>query len=348
MGTQERFFGRWLLPALPALAILAGLGATRLLDLVAQPAAAGAGGGRRRGRGGARGAGSLLQRARRPRAVATTTRATSRAPGWRPTSPPGPRWWSSRSCPTPGSPTPTPRTRGGPPARADAVRAALDQVPDRAHDGGRAGAPAARRQGTLRERRGLRAHPAPGPDRRVHERRVLLGGHGLDPVRARDRAPRTRCRARSATTAALARRADVVYRVTPYADGEGPVEFDFDWSFNQYPRAYERPGPSVVVYRLRDGRCAPLQAPTAPRPERAGAKRRPGARERVDFAAQRIPGQPAGIRLLRRLFPPMARKSQHDRNSCPPRARDAELQQACRALETAGPTVESCASGCCA
>ena len=35
MGTQERFFGRWLLPALPALAILAGLGATRLLDLVA-------------------------------------------------------------------------------------------------------------------------------------------------------------------------------------------------------------------------------------------------------------------------------------------------------------------------
>ncbi len=34
MGTQERFFGRWLLPALPALAILAGLAATRLLDAV--------------------------------------------------------------------------------------------------------------------------------------------------------------------------------------------------------------------------------------------------------------------------------------------------------------------------
>ena len=71
---------------------------------------------------------------------------------------------------------------------------------------------------------------------------------------------------------ALARRADVVYRVTPYGDGKGPVEFDFDWSFNQYPRAYERPGPSVIVYRLRDGRCAPLQAPTAPRPERRGGE----------------------------------------------------------------------------
>ena len=70
--------------------------------------------------------------------------------------------------------------------------------------------------------------------------------------------------------AALARRADTVYTVSPFAAGEAPVEFNFDWSFNQYPRAYRRPGPSVIVYRLKGGRCAPLEAPTAPRPERSG------------------------------------------------------------------------------
>jgi hypothetical protein len=77
--------------------------------------------------------------------------------------------------------------------------------------------------------------------------------------------------------AELARRADVRYRASPYRDGEGPVEFDFDWSFNYYPRAYEEPGPSVIVYRLRDGRCAPLEAPTAPRPERSETAVLPGS-----------------------------------------------------------------------
>jgi hypothetical protein len=78
--------------------------------------------------------------------------------------------------------------------------------------------------------------------------------------------------------AELARRADVRYRASPYRDGEGPVEFDFDWSFNYYPRAYEEPGPSVIVYRLRDGRCAPLEPPTAPRPERSETAVLPGSR----------------------------------------------------------------------
>jgi hypothetical protein len=55
---------------------------------------------------------------------------------------------------------------------------------------------------------------------------------------------------------ALARQGEVVYRSSPYARGEGPVAFDFDWSFDYYPLAYERPGPLVTVYRLRGGRCA--------------------------------------------------------------------------------------------
>ncbi|HEY2570230.1 MAG TPA: glycosyltransferase family 39 protein [Solirubrobacteraceae bacterium] len=54
---------------------------------------------------------------------------------------------------------------------------------------------------------------------------------------------------------ALARAAEVVYRASPYASGQGPVAFDFDWSFDYYPLAYSRPGPQLTVYRLHGGRC---------------------------------------------------------------------------------------------
>jgi hypothetical protein len=55
---------------------------------------------------------------------------------------------------------------------------------------------------------------------------------------------------------ALEQRGDVVYRASPYHEGAGPVTFSFDWSFDYYPLAYERPGPVMTVYRLRGGRCA--------------------------------------------------------------------------------------------
>jgi hypothetical protein len=54
---------------------------------------------------------------------------------------------------------------------------------------------------------------------------------------------------------ALAQRAEVVNRVSPYASGQGPVAFGFDWSFDYYPLAYRRPGPDMTVYRLHGGRC---------------------------------------------------------------------------------------------
>jgi hypothetical protein len=53
----------------------------------------------------------------------------------------------------------------------------------------------------------------------------------------------------------LARQARVVYRSSPYRPGEGPVAFGFDWSFDYYPLAYERPGPQMTIYRLSGGRC---------------------------------------------------------------------------------------------
>ncbi len=39
-------------------------------------------------------------------------------------------------------------------------------------------------------------------------------------------------------------------RFSPYRLGAGPVDFNFDLSFNFLPRAYERPGPVVEVHRL--------------------------------------------------------------------------------------------------
>ena len=55
--------------------------------------------------------------------------------------------------------------------------------------------------------------------------------------------------------AELRRRGEVVFRATPYGDGAKPVPFSFDDSFNYQPLAYERPGPEIVVYRLRGGEC---------------------------------------------------------------------------------------------
>jgi hypothetical protein len=55
---------------------------------------------------------------------------------------------------------------------------------------------------------------------------------------------------------ALAKHGEVVYRASPYARGQGPVAFNFDWSFDYYPMAYDRPGPTMTIYRLHGGRCS--------------------------------------------------------------------------------------------
>jgi hypothetical protein len=54
----------------------------------------------------------------------------------------------------------------------------------------------------------------------------------------------------------LEARSDVAYEVSPYSRGKGPVAFNFDWTFNYYPLAYNRPGPTMTIYRLRGGGCA--------------------------------------------------------------------------------------------
>lgn len=63
----------------------------------------------------------------------------------------------------------------------------------------------------------------------------------------------------------LAEAGEIVLRESPYARAQRPAEerpgservrFNFDWSFDYYPIAYHRPGPMIMIYRLRGGRCA--------------------------------------------------------------------------------------------
>jgi 4-amino-4-deoxy-L-arabinose transferase-like glycosyltransferase len=55
---------------------------------------------------------------------------------------------------------------------------------------------------------------------------------------------------------ALANRARLVYHVSPFASGAHPIPFGFDWSIDYYPRQFRRPGPELSVYRLSGAKCS--------------------------------------------------------------------------------------------
>jgi Dolichyl-phosphate-mannose-protein mannosyltransferase len=54
----------------------------------------------------------------------------------------------------------------------------------------------------------------------------------------------------------LERESDVLARFSPYDKGADPVPFSFDLSYNYYPPEYHRPGPAAAVHRLRNCRQA--------------------------------------------------------------------------------------------
>jgi Dolichyl-phosphate-mannose-protein mannosyltransferase len=62
--------------------------------------------------------------------------------------------------------------------------------------------------------------------------------------------------AATAYYAALADRARLAYHVSPFPRGAHPVPFSFDWSIDYYPRQYRLPGPEMSVYRLTGGKCS--------------------------------------------------------------------------------------------
>jgi hypothetical protein len=53
----------------------------------------------------------------------------------------------------------------------------------------------------------------------------------------------------------LERRSTLAFAASPYRKGAKPVKFNFDWTFDFYPLAYERPGPMMQIYRLKGGKC---------------------------------------------------------------------------------------------
>jgi hypothetical protein len=61
---------------------------------------------------------------------------------------------------------------------------------------------------------------------------------------------------------ALERRARIAFRASPFAvgapvaPGREKVRFQWDLSYDYYPLAYQRPGPVMTVYRLTNGACA--------------------------------------------------------------------------------------------
>ena len=254
MGSQERYFGRWLMPVFPFVCLLAAYAALELADWRrALQAGAAADVRRRRGRRALR-AGLRLLAAHRAWSCRARTRATWRASGWSPTcrrgtkivvEPVVPDAWAQDI----GNPSPltsngnrwvkfptsarasTPTTR---PAAAAGEPAAIVNiedfervlVPELVDDFDAAG--------------------------------LLLGRRRLDAARARRGRARARCRRRSPTTASSsgARRSPTRPRRTRRA--RGPVEFNFDWTFDYYPLAYHRPGPGDDgLPPARAARCAP-------------------------------------------------------------------------------------------
>ncbi len=61
--------------------------------------------------------------------------------------------------------------------------------------------------------------------------------------------------------AQLADHARLEYHVSPFSGGSRAVPFSFDWSIDYYPGQYAHPGPEMSVYRLSGGKCAPNYSP---------------------------------------------------------------------------------------
>jgi hypothetical protein len=83
----------------------------------------------------------------------------------------------------------------------------------------------------------------------------------------RDRALQTGDRDARAYYDRLARESRVVKTFSPYDQGADPVPFSFDLSYNYYPPEYHRPGPTVQIHRL--DRCRQATGPPLIRIPRA-------------------------------------------------------------------------------
>ncbi|MGI8674066.1 MAG: ArnT family glycosyltransferase [Thermoleophilaceae bacterium] len=234
LSLQSRYFGRWLLPAYPVLAVLAGVGAAWAADLLARPLARPLGGGAALAALG----GVLVVTLAQPLAAdlrsasvlgRTDTREVAR------------EFLAERLRPS--------------------ARVVIEPaVPSRYYRLVRRGRTISRNRkqfvrGFIKENRQSRLDYARTLRPETIDRYRRSGFCTVVTMSLlRGRAERDGERRALAYYRRLERESDLVMALDPYRPGAEPVDFHFDLSYNYYPRAFERPGPAIRVYRL--SRCA--------------------------------------------------------------------------------------------
>jgi hypothetical protein len=270
LATQSRYFGRWLLPAYPALAMLAAVAVVRGAELLP----------RRRWQVAATAALALVVIAQPLLADVRTARVLGRedtlsqARAYLDANyPPGLR--VSIEPAVPGR-----FFRSNPEGRIPAWLSRCPQRPGWTERGWSYLAATGRRV-CDQYKPGMFVRPDGGV--RASAYHAVLSPNVIDDYRlygyclvmtvnvVRDRALETGDPRARAYYRRLDRESDLVREFSPYKRGADPVPFSFDLSYNYYPSAYERPGPTVRIHRLRDCRQAygpPLiRIPKAVEPE---------------------------------------------------------------------------------
>ena len=269
LATQSRYFGRWLLPAYPALALLGSVGLVALADLATRVLA------------------DARRRPLRPAAAAAVLAAitavvllqplaadvrSAQVLGREDTLSEARAWLDERYAPelrvavepavpgrwfrsTPEGTNPAWLTRC--PQRDDWTEPGWAY----AGEGGR--------EICAQYKPGLFARPDGGV--RASAFHSVLGPDVIDDYRlygyclvmtvntVQERALETGDPEARAYYERLGRESQVVAEFSPYDEGADPIPFSFDLSYNSYPPEYERPGPTVRIHRL--DRCRQAYGP---------------------------------------------------------------------------------------
>jgi hypothetical protein len=270
LATQSRYFGRWLLPAYPALAMLAAVGVAQAADFARNLLE------RRQGpRFGARRpalAGGLVVAAITLIVLAQPLAADVRSAivlGREDTLSQARSWLSEKFPPelrvsiepaVPGR-----WYRSNPDGRIPSWLARCERRDDWTEAGWSYAGEGGRRV-CARFKPGLFARPDGGV--RASAYQAVLSPDVIDDYRlygyclvmtvntVRERALETGDPGARAYYERLDRESTVMREFSPYDDGAEPVPFSFDLSYNYYPPAYERPGPTVRIHRLDNCRQA--------------------------------------------------------------------------------------------
>jgi Dolichyl-phosphate-mannose-protein mannosyltransferase len=226
LSTQVRFFGRWLLPAYPALALLAGVSIVALVRLIPGPRAA---------RAGALAVVTLAVLAQPLLADVRTARVLGRTDTRQIA-----RQWLVKHYPDrlriviePAVPARYYRrvsaSGAGDPEHKQFIRGFLRDITD-THD--------------------VYATTLAPKTIETYRRAGFCLVMTMSLIRGR--AQNANLAPALAYYRALEQQSKLVFHVSPYKPGAKPVKFNFDLSYNYYPTAFYRPGPEVWIYRLNN------------------------------------------------------------------------------------------------